>query len=294
MRFLFTAQDKTPSTLQPGKFMHILRKRAIQLFSFLFICTLLNCSSLNGTEHYEGTFTFRNYGKVDLSWMQQLLPYNPIFIEIGAYYGADTCRAAQIWPKSKVYAFEPNPRAFKWLEKTIKELQLENIKTYNLAVSNYNGSATLYLSHGPRGDDISYEHQSSLLPPSKMMEIEYQGPYMDVPCVILDDWCHQNQINHVDVLRVETEGLELQILQSSPRILKTAKVVIVQSFFSLLRQDMTNYFNLKDLLVRSGFVPLAHWYIQGMRGTAVYVSNELFDAYFVRCLGLGSGGISYP
>lgn len=57
---------------------------------------------------------------------------------------------------------------------------------------------------------------------------------------------------------------------------------------------MTDYFGLKALLVKSGFVPLAHWYTQNLRGLAVYVSNELFDAYFVHCLGLGSGGISYP
>lgn len=176
---------------------------------------------------------FRGHGQVNISWMEQLLPYNPVFIEIGAYCGADTCRTSKIWPKSKVYAFEPNPRAFELLQKAIYEQGLSNIKTCNFAVSNYKGWATLYLSHGPRGDDLSCEHQSSLLPPSLGMSIEYQGPHIDVPCVILDDWCQQNQISYVDVLRVETEGLELQILQSSPNILKTAKVIMVQSFFLL-------------------------------------------------------------
>jgi hypothetical protein len=26
----------------------------------------------------------------------------------------------------------------------------------------------------------------------------------------------------------------------------------------------------------------------------VYISQELYDAYFVKCLGLGLGGLSYP
>lgn len=260
----------------------------------LFLCALLQCLCVNAEVYYEGTNTFRNNGKVDISWLEQLLPYNPVFIDIGAYLGEDTCRTSKIWPKSRIYAFEPNPRAFGILEATLKQLELTNIKAYNWAVSNYNGTATLYLSHGLSGNDLSYEHQSSLLPPSAAMEVEYQGPHIDVPCVILDDWCQQNKITRVDVLRIESEGLELQILQSSPKILQTAKIVMLQSFFSPLRQEMSNYFYLKDYLVKSGFVPLAHWYTPNMRGLAVYVSKELFDAYFVHSLGLGSGGIHYP
>lgn len=261
----------------------------------IFLYALLYTFPLSAEVYYEGTATFQQCGKkVDVSWMQQLLPYNPVILDIGAFYGSDMCRASQVWPKAKIYAFEPNPRAFEFLEKTIEELKLNNIKTFNYAVSHYNGAATLYLSHGPRGDDVSYEHQSSLLPPSPAMEREYQGPSIDVPCVNLDDWCQENQIEYADVLWLETEGLELQILESSPKILATAKVIVVQSFFSSLRQGMPNYFALKDLLVKSQFVPLTHWYTQGLRGLAVYVSNELYDAYFVHSLGLGSGGISYP
>jgi 2-O-methyltransferase len=240
--------------------------------------------------YYEDPATFQHFGNIDILWLQQrLLPYNPVIIDIGAYYGAEACRTSKIWPKGKVYAFEPNPRAFEFLERTIDELGLDNIKTYNLAVSNFNGSATLYLSHGPRGDDVSYEHQSSLLPPSTAMKMEYQGPHIEVPCVVLDDWCLQNQIDHVDILRVETEGFELQILQSSTNVLKNTKMIIVQLFFSPLRKDMTDYCQLKSFLADSGFVFFGHWYTTGLRGLAVYVSVELSNA-FVHCLGLGSGG----
>lgn len=260
----------------------------------LFLCAFLHCPFVNAELYYEGTSTFRSYATIDISWLEQLLPYNPIFIEIGAYCGEETCRTAKKWPKGRVYAFEPNPRAFEVLETAVREQGLSNVKTYPLAVSSYNGTATLYLSHGPSGNDPSYEHQSSLLAPSAAMQIEYQGPQIETACVVLDEWCKENQIDRIDVLRIEAEGLELQILQRSPEIVRTAKVIMLQSFFSPLRENMVNYFPLKDHLTRSGFVPLAHWYTPNGRGRAVYVSQELFDAYFVRCLGLGSGGISYP
>lgn len=261
-----------------------------RLFLFVLLCFL----KLNGNMFYEGTETFRNYGRVDYNWFVQFLPYNPVIVEVGAYCGAETCIAKTLWPKSKVYAFEPNPRAFAQLQNTIIEKQLMGVKPYNIALNHYNGDAILYVCHGLSGTDPSYEPLSSLLPPLYEVESHYRGPKLEVPCVVLDDWCRQNRIDHIDILKLETEGNELQILQSSPNILKRTKMIHVQTFFHPFRKDMTYYFHLKDYLIKANFVVLAHWYEQGGRGNAVYISQELFEAYFVRSLGLGSGGLNYP
>jgi FkbM family methyltransferase len=261
---------------------------------FLMVVPFLSGPGLWANVYYEGTVTFGNYGKVDLGWMQQLLPYNPIIVEVGAYCGAETSRAAQIWPKSKIFAFEPNPRAYALLKKAVSDQKLDNVQTFPFAVSNQEGIFSFYLCYGPTESDLTYEPHSSLLPPAKVMESEYKGPAIDVPCVVLDQWCSDHQIDHIDILRLETEGMELAILKSSPQILQDVKIIYLQSFFSPLRMGMVDYFQLKNFLVKSGFVPLAHWYTQGYRGSAVYVSLELYEAYFVRCLGLGSGGISLP
>jgi FkbM family methyltransferase len=252
---------------------------------------LLSFSSLNGELYYEGTATCRNYGRVDYSWMVQFLPYNPIIIEAGAYQGDQTVSAAKVWPNSQlIVALEPNPNAFAQLQRRVDQEKLSQVKTYNLALHNYNGITDLYLCRGAQGNDHSIEHQSSLLPPSH----DCKGPQIEVPCVILDDWCQQNQIDHVDILRLELEGFELQVLQSSPQILKNTKIVILPSFFWAERERTVNYFVLKDFLTQANFIPLAHWYENGGRGLAVYVSRELYDAYFIKCLGLGLGGLLYP
>ena len=56
---------------------------------------------LHAEVYYEGTYTFRNYGRVDYSWLVQFLPYNPVIVEGGALYGNEACRAATVWPKSQ-------------------------------------------------------------------------------------------------------------------------------------------------------------------------------------------------
>jgi len=243
---------------------------------------------LGAIEYYEGTYTFRNYGKVDLNALVQFLPYNPVIVEAGAFQGNQTVYATKVWPYyNSVIAFEPNPSAFEVLQQRVIEENLERVHVNQIALSNYNGEATLYVSQ-------ANEKESSLLAPTEEMQPYYQGPQLKVPCVMLDDWCEQNQITSIDILNLELEGLELKALEGSINILKNTKIVILQSFFRPYRIDMCNYFYVKDFLAKSQFVPLMHWYEQGERGIAVYVSQEMYDAYFIKCLGLGLGGLTYP
>ncbi len=256
-----------------------------------FLVVILFFSSLRGEVYYEGTATCRNYSKIDLSWIVQFLPYNPVIIEAGAYCGEQTVYAAKVWPHSRlIVAFEPNPRAFAELQKNIDKAKVSQVRAYNLAIQSYEGTTDLYLCRGPHGKDRLREHESSVLPPIN----GWPEPRIEVPCTVLDDWCQQNQIDQVDILRLELEGLELEVLKSSPRILKNTKIIIVPSFFRPYRERTVNYFELKAFLTQAHFVPLAHWYERDERGLAVYISQELFDAYFVKCLGLGLGGLLYP
>lgn len=260
-----------------------------------WLLVLIVCTFSQLKAEYEGTNTFRNYGKIGMSWLVQFLPYNPTIVEVGAFTGEETINIAKTWPyHKKIVAFEPNPRAFDLLQKKIEENSSYRIHAYRLAMNNYEGSCPLYLNRGPNGDDLAYENQSSLLPPSETMESLYKGVTLEVPCVVLEEWCDANEIDHIDILSLQVEGAELRLLQSSPNLLKNSHFIILQSFFYPFRKETTDYFALKGFLGQHGFTPLAHWYEPQGKGTAVYISNEMFNAYFVKCLGLGTGGLQYP
>jgi FkbM family methyltransferase len=232
---------------------------------------------------------FHSYGRVDLSWLPQFLPYNPVIVEAGALYGNETLRAAQIWPKARVIAFEPNPHAFLKLRKNVLESGSQNIEIHNLALSNHNGSAPFYICYGMRGEDPVFEYASSLLHLTPEMQVYCKGPQVQVPCVILDDWCEQNEIDHVDLLRIELEGMELAVLKSSPDLLNTVKVIYVKTFNHPHRVGMAQYHELKAFLEKSRFVLLSHWYQTEITGHAIFLSREIFDAYFKLSLGIYLG-----
>ncbi len=253
---------------------------------FFFFCSLLSTISLKG-DQYEGIgIFFQGYGKIDLEWIPQFLPYNPIIVEAGAFYGNDTCRASKLWPRGRIIAFEPNPQAFEHLQKKVQDVSARNVELHNVALNSYNGIAVLNACHGMKGNDPIFSYASSLLPLTPEMEVYCKGPQFVVPCVNLDDWCHENQIDHIELLRLELEGLELPVLMSSPRILKNTRMIYVKTMMHPYRIGMTQYPELKKFLEKSNFVLLCHWYQPGITGHAIFLSRELFDAYLKLSLGI--------
>jgi 2-O-methyltransferase len=221
---------------------------------------------------YEGRSEFANYDH-HIDFIAAFLPENPIIIEAGAHYGFDTIKFAQKWPLSSIFSFEPNPHAFELLSQKAKEIL--QIHAFPLALSTYNGTAPFYVCYGSDGQEPIYEGASSLLEASAYMKVHYQGPKIEVPCVILDDWCRENRIDRIDFMWLDLEGMELQVLKSSPEILKTVKVIFAETNFAHLRVGMTHVFALRRFLEKAGFTMLAHWYFPALQGNALFVRKDL-------------------
>jgi FkbM family methyltransferase len=226
-------------------------------------------------QRYEGIKLYEEALGQPLEVIAKFIPDDPVIFEAGGHYGEDTVRFAARWPKGKVISFEANPHAFELLNQTTREIS--NIFGYNLAVNNYNGQATLHVCYGTTGDNPVFEGASSLLEASDWQAVHYKGPKVVVPCVVLDDWCEEQGVDHIDFMWLDLEGLELQILQSSPRILDSLKVLYTETNFLDFRKGMTQYSQLKSFLEESGFKLLAHWYAQGFQGNAIFIKKEPFE-----------------
>jgi len=251
----------------------------------VFLCCLTFTASRGDCEEYQSAFEghFKEYGEsVDriLDLVGKFMPRKPTIFEAGGHWGTDTTILAKKWPKGTLITFEPNPHAFEILSGATQGLT--NVRKYNLAVNNYNGTAVLYVCHGSNGDNPDFEGASSLLESSDWMRGNYQGPKVEVPCVVLDDWCRKNKIPNIDFMWLDLEGLELQVLKSSPKILKTVKVIYTETNFREFRKGMTSYENLKKFLEKSGFKLLSHWYWVNFQGNAIFVKKELYPLAFAK------------
>lgn len=247
--------------------------------------TLVHALLILATNSIFAAFNDRYYEGISPKWahsetteqrleiIQQFLPRNPRVFEVGAFDGKESVKFAKLWPNGVIISFEANPQRFAQYKE--KARHFPNMHGYNLAVNSYNGTADFFLCWGTNGTDPIFEGASSLLPASKSMEIHYMGPKIQVPCVILDDWCAENQISAFDFMWLDIEGFELQFLESSPHILSTTKVIYTETNFYEFRQEMSQYKDLRFFLESQGFKLIAHWYREGLQGDAIFVRSEL-------------------
>ncbi|ARM77136.1 hypothetical protein B6F84_08945 [Acidianus manzaensis] len=123
-----------------------------------------------------------------------------VFVDVGAYIGAYTLRAAK--NKCTVYSFEPNPNSFKILSLNVHDNKFDNVKLYNVALGSKEGEVTIEL-------DFDETHVS-------------QSGYR-VKILTLDSL----KLSRIDLLKIDVEGLENEVLIGAENTLdRTNKVII--------------------------------------------------------------------
>jgi FkbM family methyltransferase len=140
-----------------------------------------------------------------------------IILDIGSRDLDQSIEFSSVYQNSKIYAFEPNPEQFNICLN--KSINYENINVEQLAISDKNGSLDFYITHGNVG-------ASSLLEPINVPFASTQNfTKISVESKRLDDWLVQNKIDVVDIMWLDTQGIELAALKSMGDKLKKVKFI---------------------------------------------------------------------
>ena len=196
-----------------------------------------------GKKTYTGMF-------IEKKFIKSLLPKNPVIVDCGAHYGLDTIELAA-FENSSVYAFEPIKEVYKLLLENTNHWP--NINCFNMALSDFNGTATMYKSSG--GSDGS----SSLLKP-KIHLIDHPDVLFDqtedVVVKTLDNWADETEVKHVDMLWLDMQGAEQAMLMKSNKILSTVRIIHTEVSTKETYEGVQHYKNFRRFLKQKGFEPI--------------------------------------
>jgi len=156
--------------------------------------------------------------------------YRHVWIDVGAHEGELTFPFASVDPTLLVYAFEPNLRAASRIMG-----RLANYVVLPIAVAATDGSAELQLN--------AYEQSSSLLPADDAgakawrSELEFKviGSVI-VPTMRLDTFMNGAGIESVDFLKVDAQGLDLEVVRSAGGRLRDVARVQLEATTASYRQ----------------------------------------------------------
>jgi FkbM family methyltransferase len=147
----------------------------------------------------------------------------PIVFDVGANAGDYTLRIARAFNDGAViYSFEPLKAAFETLRGNIKNRV--NVKAYNFGFGKDGGRAPIYFDR--EGSTLASLFQRRMdhlgVDNSRNEEIEIRT---------LDDFCEEKGISHIDLLKIDTEGGELDVLKGAKTMLERDAIDIVQFEF---------------------------------------------------------------
>jgi len=169
------------------------------------------------------------------------LKFNVIF-DVGANIGNWSITAASIFPTSRIFAFEPVPELYRKCSSRVSKI--ENISPCNIGLSDQTKTATF-----------------NFYPHLKLFNSLYDIPRNEKPKQIKvkmtlgDEFCLNNNIDHIDFLKLDVEGAEYDILNGFATFLREKRITTIQfeyGFHNIItKRLLADYY---ELLRGLGFV----------------------------------------
>lgn len=177
------------------------------------------------------------------------LPIEPddIVVDIGANVGVFTIHAARK-TRNIVFAFEPSPEHIKFLRKNTETNGFHNIVIHNYAVSDCSGTEKFALAKRS-GGHLFFNYSAG----GKL----HNYNYIEVSTTTLERIIRDNSLKQIDFLKLDCEGAEGQILQSTAKnqLRKIRKIAMeFHDNVSLLKHD-----EIVKLLEDQGFSCWLDW-----------------------------------
>lgn len=165
-----------------------------------------------------------------------------VFFDIGANQGQTINKMINHYPEAKIHAFEPSKNCFESLKSTFKN---KKISLHNLAIGSNSGQLEF--------NEYSWSALNSFLKraygSAKILET-----YL-VEVTTIDEFCKNNAISHINFLKTDTEGYELNVLKGASEMMKQNRIqfVYVEIFFNENYVGQSSFGDIYNFLLENGF-----------------------------------------
>lgn len=139
-----------------------------------------------------------------------------IFLDIGANIGLVSVYVAAKLPQATIHAFEPGSTQRGFLQRTVSQNKIDNIKVHHQALGDKIGEATFYV-HNPKQAALDGLQDTGRRGQTKAVM---------VPMITLDTWWQAIGMPKVSVIKIDTEGAELLVLRGGKNFITEVKPVI--------------------------------------------------------------------
>lgn len=171
-----------------------------------------------------------------------------IVFDVGAHHGGYATKISNAVNINQCYCFEPFAPSYEVLE---KQLTNKQFRTFQIALSDVEGHSDFYSNQ--------FEQTNSLLPAvktnSSIDSLIANQKTVKVKVETLDNFCATNEINKIDVLKIDTQGNTYSVLNGAKRLLENNAIGIIQCEveFVEIYKDEPLYHRIAGFLEKYGY-----------------------------------------
>ena len=233
---------------------------------------------------------------------------SPVIFDIGANDGLSFKEFKNWWPKSIIHCFEPQKECWPLLQDRVNSFSKEN-KTFinKLAVSSNTQKKVSFFTHnidselsefnsGLSGfNKINFESSDSINLDRIRKELSNDDYGVDsyfkdinherlVDKIRLDDYMKNLGINHIDILKIDTQGHEPEVLSGLGGRLVDVDIVVTELMFYDYYERKLSFSDIENYLLPAGFqlYDISHISKNPMNGRTdwidvIYINKNLIE-----------------
>ena len=164
-----------------------------------------------------------------------------VCFDVGCCIGEWSSVVRQCHRKTTIHAFEPvTDTGVRYVE---SQLGYKDRTFYNnSAVSDKSGETELFIYDGICFNSLFYVEK----PRHKYVK------KLSIPCVSVDDYCEENEIDSIDFMKIDVEGGEIKVLQGSKKMFGRIKKIQFE-YGMTYRYDNIKIKDAFDILCPAGY-----------------------------------------
>ena len=227
-------------------------------------------------------YLFGSYELPTIKFIERTLKPGDFVFDVGANVGYLSLTFAQlIGNTGKVYGFEPEKRNFETLQENIKLNGFKNIHPIKLAVSDENRTIKLYLSKNEnQGIHSTILHTDTL-----------SEKYEEIEAVRLDDYVQNQEIDKIDLVKIDVEGAEIDVINGMKNILREKKPILILELVNELqklknmttsdfKKMMHNQFKYSSYIINDkGYLNNVSMDLEHLSDNVVFIHNDSINTY---------------
>ena len=215
---------------------------------------------------------------------------SPIIFDVGANVGQSIERFSSVFKSEefKIYSFEPTPKLFQIL-KNKYDLK-KNIYLFQLALDDKIIKSKFFSYEYHKINSLIPTDENSKFHKSRQIVLKNRDfsnftTEIEVQTSTIDNIADEQNIDKIDVLKIDTEGNEDRVLEGAKKLLNSNKINLIELelILGFGYQRQMSFFDIEKFLIPYGYKLIAIDYASnaiissGYQVNLIYVNSELFD-----------------